>query len=184
MGKFRRIDADAGRVNRQVRAITRDLREQRAAKRLPASSFTDLLPGSIPQSAVTNQSAPGYVSLTTTGSAILAAGGLLIDSSATVPTGFTSCVVSLTARAFAYNSTATDDYLYAQPIAAGVSGNALPVLAPAGQSAFNVAPVATVLTGLTPGSLVSLQLWAATSAADWAADPSNLADLSGVLLWF
>lgn len=90
----------------------------------------------------------------------------------------------MTGRVFARNSTAAGDFLYARPVVSGTTGNAVPLNAAGGASVVNVAPFATVLTGLTSGSSFTVALWAATTNAAWATDAANTADLSGVLLWF
>jgi hypothetical protein len=184
MGKFRGLDTAPGHEGRAIRDLQRQIRELRAAKTLRRSSFADVPTGSIPLSAVGNSSAPGYVYLSATAFALSTVGANVIDSLVTVPTGFTSCVVYLTGRVFAYNSTAVTDYLYARPVVNGAPGNALPVPAATTAAGTNVAPFSTVLTGLTPGGTFSVQLWASTLTAGWASDPANTADLSGVTLWF
>lgn len=160
--------------------------ESDAAKRLRASSFADLPPRSIPISTLSNPSAAGYVSMSAGNFAVTMLGAAVIETSVQVPSGFDSCVVYLTGRVYARNTTAGVDYLYARTVTNGVTSTALPIPVAAvdtfGDVAANTAHSATVLSGL--GSSFTLQVWAASATADWTADPGNTADLSGVLLWF
>lgn len=185
---LRHTDTDPGWINRRLRDLERQIRELRAEKRLAGSSFAQLPAGAIPQSAVGNPSNPGFVSGTASGFAVPTGGAEVIRRSATVPPGFTSCVVQLTGRVLAVNSTAGNDYLYARVSALDVLGNALPVPVPAvpawNNMAMNVATMTAVLTGLTPGSDVVLKLRTWTAGADWAADARSTADLSGGVTWF
>lgn len=185
MAGIRRIDDSPGWINRRFEAIEKRIGERSAEKRIPGTSFP---PGVIPTSALRDPSAPGYVNLTTTGFGVTVAGGNVIDTTVTVPEGFTACVVSLVGRVFAYNSTAAPDYLYARPVVNGLAGNALPFPVAAfgsfDDSGVAVCNFATVLTGLSAGSTFPVQLWSASATADWTADASHTADLTGPLLWF
>lgn len=145
--------------------------------------------GIIPASALKQATAePGLVSLTATGFSLSTTSTALLSATAVVPTGFSACVVSLVGRVFAANSTATAGYLSAQVQVAGVTGSAVPVhVGAAGatdDAALNVATFASVLTGLVAGDTVALQLSAWTDAATWSVDVSNLADLTGTIVWF
>ena len=205
MGKFRGLDADQGWVNRRFRELERQIRELSAAKVLSSSTMSrgtlkvtgdatldvdgnlTLRPGIIETDALAAPIAAGYAYLTASNFALSVAGANVIDSTVTVPEGFTSAVVTMTGRVFAYNSTAAARYLYAQVKVNGLSGNALPVHAAAAGSADDSAiassPFSTVLTGLTPGGTFPLQLFAKTTAA-WAADVANTAELTGSIIWF
>lgn len=182
--KFRGLDPSPGWINRKFRDIDTALRELRAEKRLAASSFANVPPGSIPVSALSSTTASGYVYQTATGFSVPLAGADLIASTVTVPHGFTGCVVMVTGRVFAYNSTLSTDYLYARPTIGTANGNALPIQALTTAAALNTAPLSAVLSGLNGGDTFTVRLWAATSVADWPSDPTNTADLSGVVLWF
>ncbi|HET6915752.1 MAG TPA: hypothetical protein VFH56_06635, partial [Acidimicrobiales bacterium] len=125
--------------------------------------------------------APGVVSQSVTDFAVPMAGATLITTTVTVPSGYTKAAVVLTGRVFATNPGASD-YLYARPVVNGTTGNAVPVQAPTGVGVLNVAPIALALTGLASSFTVSL--WASSSVADWSPNTSNLADLSGSVVWF
>lgn len=185
---MRTYDSTPGWVNRELATIKRQIREMRAEKRLARSSFAGVAPGAIPLSVVANSSAPGYVNLTATNFALALAGSYLIDSPVTVPDGMTSCVVSLTGRVYAANTTLAVDYLYANVEVNGVTSSAVPMPADVAgardEVTLNVSPLATVLTGLTAGATFPVRLHAATATADWTADTGNTADLSGLLAWF
>lgn len=110
----------------------------------------------------------------------------------TVPAGFTKAAVSITVRVFAYNPNTTGgyngaggDYLSGQANINGLNGFALP-LAVSGSngSGTNISPFSTVLTGLTGGGTISLQIAAATNYASWAANTNNTAEISGSVQWY
>jgi hypothetical protein len=109
----------------------------------------------------------------------------------TVPAGFTSAVVTVLARVFAINPNTTGgpagtglDYLFCHPTVAGVSGAEMPLVATGSQgSAMNVSPLATVLTGLTPGGTFTVTVNASTDYLSWSAYTNNVAEISGTILW-
>lgn len=110
----------------------------------------------------------------------------------TVPTGFTSAAITVTARVFIFNPNTTGgydgaggDYLYGAANIAGLNGWSLP-LAVSGSSGSgtNISTFSTVLTGLTPGGSVLVQAEAQTAFASVAADPGNTAELSGMVTWY
>lgn len=171
---------DIGWIKRQFRDQQRQIKELRAAKRIPGSSFP---PGVIPTSALQAPDAPGFVNQTVTAFSLGTTSALLIDTIATVPSGFTSCVVSLVGRVYAVNPTGSTGFLSAQVAVAGSTGNAMPLPVATTLGGLNVATFATVLTGLSGGSTLAVQLSAWTDAA-WTSDPSNTADLTGSLVWF
>lgn len=186
MGRpIRRTDTDPGWVNRELRALRRDVAELRAAKRLPGSTFP---PGIIPTSSLKSPAAPGYVSLLTSGFAVDLIGGYAVDESVSVPDLFTSCVIALTGRVYALNSTVTDDYLLARVEIDAVTGTALPVHATPsgtpGSGQVNVCAISTVITDLSVGDTFPIRLFVGTAGADWAADPDNVAELTGSIVWF
>jgi hypothetical protein len=110
----------------------------------------------------------------------------------TVPAGFTKAAVSITVRVFAYNPNTTGgyngaggDYLLAEANINGLNGFALPVaVSGSNGSGVNVSPFSTVLTGLTPGGTISLQIAASVNYAAWAANTQNTADVSGMIQWY
>lgn len=182
------FDSSPGALRRDINLLKRQFKELRAEKRLARSSFAGVAPGAIPLSLVANSSAPGYVNLTATNFPLALAGSYLIDSPVTVPAGMTSCVVSLTGRVYAANTTLAADYLYSNVEVNGITSSAVPMPAAAAgalaEVTLNVSPLALVLTGLTAGATFQVRLHAATATADWTADTGNTADLSGLLAWF
>jgi len=111
----------------------------------------------------------------------------------TVPAGFTSANVSVISRVFAYNNNTTGginaaggDYLLAQTGIAGVLDFALlEVVLGSGSSGLFVSPLATTLTGLTPGSTFDITIGANSDYLNWAASGGvNVATVSGDILWF
>lgn len=110
----------------------------------------------------------------------------------TVPPGFTKAAVSIVVRVFARNpntaggyDTFGGDYLYGQANINGFNGYALPLAVSGnGGSGTNNSPFSAVLTGLSPGAAISLQIAAQTAFAGWAADAQNVAELSGSVQWY
>lgn len=110
----------------------------------------------------------------------------------TIPAGFTKAAVQLTVRAYATNPNTTGgnngaggDYLYAEANINGYNGYALPTgVSGSNGSGTNVSTFALVLTGLTPGGTVVLQCAAQTGFLSWAANASNTADVSAMIVWY
>lgn len=110
----------------------------------------------------------------------------------TVPAGFTKASVSIVVRVFAYNPNNTGgydgaggDYLYGQANINGSNGFALPLAVSGnGGSGTNNSPFSKILTGLTSGDSISLQIAASTSFAGWAANAANVAEVSGSIAWY
>jgi hypothetical protein len=110
----------------------------------------------------------------------------------TVPAGVTSAVVTVLSRVFAINNNSTggtngagSDYLYAQTGIAGFLDTCLPLsTGGSGGSNINISPFAKVLTGLTPGGTFTITIGACSDYLNWAASASNLATVSGNILWF
>jgi len=110
----------------------------------------------------------------------------------TVPAGFTSANVSVISRVFAYNNntagginTLGGDYLLAQTGIAGTLDFALlQVVDGSGSSGIITSPLATTLTGLTPGSTFTITIGANSDYLNWAAATGNVATVSGNILWF
>ena len=109
----------------------------------------------------------------------------------TVPAGFTSAVVSVVSRVFAYNPNTTGgiggiggDYLGGVSVIAGASGNDLQsVVLGSGSSGVLVSPYTDVLSGLTPGGTFVLSVKAHSGFLAWSAQTGNTAEMSGTILW-
>ena len=119
-----------------------------------------------------------------------------VTSTITVPAGFTAAVIAITGRVLAFNTNSTGgadaagaDYLRARPSIAGVVGIPLPlVVAGSNSSVVNVAPMATVLTGLTPGGTFTITVEVKSDYQSWAANALeangwNKVVLSGIISW-
>lgn len=137
----------------------------------------------IPTDALQTTAAPGLVMLSASGFAIGTTPVAVLQGQVTVPARMTRCVVSLTGRAYATNSTAALDFLTARVAAAGVLGNGVPVRMPAGEARLNVATLAVVLEDLVPGGTFPVAVSVASTSASWAANPGNFVDLAGSLGW-
>lgn len=141
--------------------------------------------GIIGNDSLSNPVAPGSIYDSRTNFSLTTTLTNIKTTTITVPPGFTEAAVSITARVFAINPTASLDYLYGQANIAGYNGYALPLAVSAsGGSGTNVSPFSVVLSGLTPGSTFTVQIAACTGFAAWAANASNTAEVSGSILWF
>jgi hypothetical protein len=109
----------------------------------------------------------------------------------TVPAGFTSADVAVVSRVFAYNNNTTGgtngagaDYLACQTGIAGSLDFILGVtVVGLTSSGVAISPLATTLTGLTPGSTFTITIGAASNFQDWTL-AGNVATVSGNILWF
>ena len=151
-----------------------------------------LRPGSIENDSLTSPVTAQYVFDSLTNFALTTTFHSIRAKTITVPAGFTSAVVSVTARVMAINPNTTGgsngagaDYLYAGTNIDGFNGNALPLsIGGSGGSSINVAPFSTTLTGLTAGSTFTITIDAGTAFLGWAANASNVGEVSGHILWF
>lgn len=151
-----------------------------------------LRPGSIGNDALTNPVSPGSLSGQATNFGVGTSYSTIVSLTVTVPTGFTGAALTVTGRVFIYDPNTTGgadgagaDYAYARLSIAGTTGNGLPILMGGnGGSALNPTALSVVLTGLTPGSTFAVHLDASSGFQSIAANVSNLADLSGSVMWF
>ncbi|MEP7369872.1 MAG: hypothetical protein ABI662_09470 [Dermatophilaceae bacterium] len=112
-------------------------------------------------------------------------------STVTVPAGFTTAAVNMTARTIAFNPNTTGgangaggDYYYTQPSIGGFDGIGMWLFVDgSGSSAIHIAPVSTILTGLTPGSTFDLIARTRSSFISWAADTQNAVVMTGLISW-
>jgi hypothetical protein len=144
-----------------------------------------LRPGSIGNEALTSPVVPGYLFNSISGFGLTTALTNIQTVNLTVPAGCTRLSAFIVGRVYATNNTAGLDYLYAQTNVAGYNGNALP-LAVSGSngSGTNISPFAVLLTGLTPGATITVQMAAQTAFAPWASIAGNISELNGSLNWF
>jgi hypothetical protein len=150
-----------------------------------------LRPGSVSNTALTNpvrgdsayQSATNFA-LTTSGTTPL------VSQSWFTPAGFTTANILIVGRVFAYNTTASLDYLFARsrvyvPATSQVAyGTALP-LAVSGNngSGINQSPVSVKVQSLTDGQEIRLEIQGWTNTAGWSASSGNTADVAGQIIW-
>jgi hypothetical protein len=110
----------------------------------------------------------------------------------TVPAGFTAAVVNVMGRVDGRNGNSTGgwdgaggDLLHSRSVIAGVPGldMDLSVLG-SGDHAVSVMPLATVLTGLTPGGtfILAANVW--SEYQNWPAHAKNIAEISGTVTWY
>jgi hypothetical protein len=150
-----------------------------------------LRPGSISNAVLANpvrgDSAYAYATnfaLTTTGTTPL------VSQSWYTPTGFTTANVLIAGRVFAYNSTASLDYLFARsrvyvPSSGQTGyGTGLPLAVSAsGGSGLNSSPISIKVANLTDGQEIRLEIQGWTNTAGWAANAGNTADVAGQIIW-
>jgi hypothetical protein len=155
---------------------------ERAYRELVAS--TAVRPGSLGNDALTSPVVPQGVYFTNGSFALTTTPTVISTRTITVPSGFTTAVVSVIGRLYAVNPNAGGDWLYARTLISGFVNVQLPLWVPAsGFSGFNVSPFSQVLTGLTPGGTFAIALEGHTAAAGWALDLSNTTEVSGTINW-
>ena len=145
-----------------------------------------LRPGSIENDSLVSPVKPQAVYIEAQNFALsYTSAGTFVSLTVTVPAGFTSAVVSLVGRLFAINPNAGADYLSGVTKIDGIGGDSVPLLVgPSGGSGHNVSAFSRVLPGLTPGGTFILALLGNSNIADWAANASNVAEVSGTIFWF
>jgi len=110
----------------------------------------------------------------------------------TVPAGFTSCVVSVSARGFATNPNTTGgsnsaggDFFYVRAVIGGSHGIGFPTrVLGSGDSVSVVGPFSCVISGLTSGGTFTVTCDVTTMFLSWATNTNNTAEVSGSILWF
>jgi hypothetical protein len=98
--------------------------------------------------------------------------------------------VLIVGRVFAYNSTASLDYLFARSRvyvpSSGQTGYGigLPLAVSAsGGSGLNSSPISVKVENLTDGQEIRLEIQGWTNTAGWAANAGNVADVAGQIIW-
>jgi hypothetical protein len=140
--------------------------------------------GVIGNGALANPVSPGQAFQGASTFALSVAGSNIITITRTVPSGYTSVVVTAFGRVAATNSTAAKDALYSSVDVNGTGGNQFGNEVLAGDFGSVSAGYSTLLTGLSAGASVATHLYASTGLAAWASSGSNGADLSVTYLWF
>lgn len=183
MANLRDTDArpNAAGLRERNERLEAQVRRLRSSRRLLQNG--DYGRATIPSAAQQTTAAPGLVMLSTSFFAVGRTPADVVVGSVLIPPRMTRCVVSLTGRVYAVNTTGGIDLLSARVTAGGQAGNAIPVRTAAGAASMNVATLAVLLEDLVPGSTfdVALSVWSA--AATWTADTVHFADLAGSLGW-
>lgn len=144
-----------------------------------------LRPRSIGDDSLSSLVTPDLIYKATSGFALTKAGADVAADAITVPEGYTSAVVTATARVFGYNNTAAVDYLNAQLHIDQYGGQSIPSVATAnGGSATNEPPLSVVLYDLTAGQQIPFGVFAWSGFANWATNSGNVAEISGSIIWF
>jgi hypothetical protein len=148
--------------------------------------------GIINNDALTSPTKPDAVYFYSSNFALNTTSTALASRTITVPAGFTSAVVSLTARVYANNPNTTGgingtggDYLYGKATIDGADCFSLPVVVlGSGSSGVSVSSFSVVKTGLTPGSTFVVSVVGNTYLLSWTANVVNIAEVSGIITWY
>jgi hypothetical protein len=147
--------------------------------------------GIIDNAALASPVVPQTVFLSANNFAVDVTPSAKVTTTITVPAGFTTAVVTVTGRVYAINPNTTGgfgtggDFLYASARVNTDACNGMPlVVLGSNSSGINVAAFSTVLTGLTGGDTFTISVRASTAYLTWAANTSNAAEVSGMILWF
>lgn len=156
------------------------------------AKFKDIVLYDLPNSMLASPTSPEAIYAQTTNFGLSTTLANKLTKTLTVPAGFTKAAITVTCRIFVYNPNTTGgydgaggDYLYGQANVQGFNGWALPLaVSGSGGSGTNTSTFSTVLTGLTGGGSVLVQAAAQSAFASIAADPGNVAELSGMANWY
>jgi hypothetical protein len=140
--------------------------------------------GTLDNMALSSPIVPQAIYNITTGFALAAAGGNIVTYPVTVPAGFTTAIVTVTAEVYAINTRAVTDTFGVRPTinTAFPSATASRPIVAGGYDTV-VAPFNLILNGLTPGGTFNIYIYALSGTANWASNISNEADLIGLILW-
>lgn len=150
------------------------------------AEFNDLTlrGGIIGNDALTNPVIPQSVWKGTTSNFGLAvAWSTLVTQNLTVPSGVTSVQIIGFVRLVATNTTASKDYLYSDFDIAGQSSGGFATPVEAGDPGTSFCSFARTLTGLTPGSTVTLTASGSTGFASWSST-DNVCQISASVTWY
>jgi hypothetical protein len=148
--------------------------------------------GIINNDALTSPTVPQFIYATTNTYVVTTTETTRASVTVTVPAGFTAAVVSVMGRVDGRNGNTTGgwdaaggDLLHSRSVIAGVPGldMDLSVLG-SGDHAVSVMPLATVLTGLTPGGTFVLAANVWSEYQNWPAHAKNIAEISGTVTWY
>jgi len=148
--------------------------------------------GIINNDALTSPTVPQFIYATTNTYVVTITETTRASVTVTVPAGFTAAVVSVMGRVDGRNGNTTGgwdaaggDLLHSRSVIAGVPGldMDLSVLG-SGDHAVSVMPLATVLTGLTPGGTFVLAANVWSEYQNWPAHAKNIAEISGTVTWY
>jgi len=118
-------------------------------------------------------------------------GAAKVNTTVTVPAGFTRAVVSVVARLSVYNQHTTGgsngtggDFVYCQVSIGAIYGNSIgTVVLGSGDVAYDVTPLSTVITGLTGGDTFVVAVYGEVDFVNMAASVWNEATASGTIIW-
>jgi len=163
---------------------------ERAYRELVAS--TAVRPGSLGNDALTSPVVPQAISGEVDNFGLTVAGAAIIALPFTIPAGVTKACFLVTfellvrnSRAVADQEGATTEIDFGGTPSMAYLGNILRTVA-AGQwpNEPDIVSDAYTATGLTPGGTLTVQVYANSLGANWAASSGNYVKLRGFILWF
>lgn len=141
----------------------------------------DLPAGIINNTALSNPSRFGQVSVNTTNFSLATTAAAVATGTIAVPDGYSQANVTVTVTVGAVNMTATGDFLYCQASINGVAANEIFSYASGNQgSAWTGSTKTATLTGLT-GGVITLSALGRSQNAAWSANTANRAFVEAVV---
>jgi hypothetical protein len=181
---FRNLTAELKSIRADIKDLQRRSAWTGSGMTLLGGGHTAFTPGLITNDSLSSPAIPGVAGVETTnfsvGTTLAEVAGLNLS----VPTGVTRLLVSATAHVFALDDGGTSaDARWVSLNAGGTSST--PIGTPWAASDFTTAScsLGASLTGLTPGGVVRLGVWAGASAVSHDADVDNTAALTASLTW-
>lgn len=117
------------------------------------------------------------------GAAVTTTRTVKATATVTVPAGFTKAQVWAFSDAMAYNSTASDDYLYVGATINAYNAGESYVNCPSGYATSVSLTAVTALTGLTGGDPINCTVSSRTGFASWAASSEHLWRIQAVVIF-
>jgi hypothetical protein len=114
---------------------------------------------------------------------VTVAGAYVVEATEPIPDGCTEAIVTVMGRVLATNSGAGTDQLYTSAAIDDSYPSQFPTGVGAGAANTSAALYTKRLTGLTPGGVITVGIFASTGNANWAANGANAAQLSAIYLF-
>ena len=124
----------------------------------------------------------GQAGLTTTNFAVSTTPAAVASTTITVPAGFTTALVFSSAHVFAYNPTASGEYLYIGSEIAPTTPAFIPTEVGPTSWATAHGSSSRIVTGLSGGT-IGVAAIAHSNTAAWAAQTANIATIDAIALF-